>query len=240
MIRVHLKHLGVAFLWIAASFVLAGCYTVLKHPQVVSEAVPEEGVQQSQRCTDCHSRLHRDDYYSFDPFYERYRWSYYDPFWMRGPLYSRSYYSQWWYYNAYPWWRDRSYYDYYWYDDPYYVPSKTNGYREKEVVEEERRTWGRRSGFSEGGGGATYSVEPRIGSGTAGEIREKEVPEARPSSSTARPSETEIQKRTKSASSTPSRPAVTPKKKDSDTKKDEKSDSDSTKKKRSSRRKGMD
>lgn len=238
MIRVHPKHVGAMVVWIAVSFALAGCYTVLQHPQVVSKAVPEEGeIQQDQRCTDCHSRVYRHDYYFSDPFYERYRWSYYDPFWMRGPFYSRSSYSRWWYYNAYPWWWDSSYYDYTWYDDPYYVPSKTKSYREKEVVEEKKRTWGRRESFSGGGGGATYSVSPRTGSGTTEEIRDKDTSEARPSSSAAQqPASTQLEKRTKSASPIQSQPVVKESTreegKDSDTQEEKKGDSDTKEKKK--------
>jgi len=82
---------------LALSFVLVGCYTILKHP-VTSQEGPEytEHPQEyyRQNCIDCHA-----DYtdYPYGYFYGEYPEHYFE-------------YPRWGYYYAYPWW-----WDHYWY-----------------------------------------------------------------------------------------------------------------------------
>ena len=131
-------------LLILLSFLLAGCYTMMKHPQIKQEEsyVEEEGVQRARSCTDCHSEMHADVYYH-GPYYR------YDPFWVRRPFYARSYYRRWHHYRSYPWWWDRYERRRHDYRDDRYYP-KTD--KKNEPREEKKRDWRRRSGFGTGGG----------------------------------------------------------------------------------------
>ena len=140
-------------LLIVLSFLLAGCYTMLKHPRIEQEEsyVEEEGVQRARSCTDCHTEMHADVYYH-DPFYR------YDPFWVRRPFYTRSYYSRWQYYRSYPWWWDRYERRYHYRDrEPYYPQSD----KKDEPREEIKRDWHRRTGFGTGGGIEAPQVRSR-------------------------------------------------------------------------------
>ncbi|MCD6334445.1 MAG: hypothetical protein J7M27_03860, partial [Candidatus Latescibacteria bacterium] len=123
-------------LMILLSFLLAGCYTMLKHPQIKQEeSYSGSEVQPARSCTDCHTEMHADVYYH-DPFYR------YDPFWVRRPFYARSYYRRWHHYRSYPWWWDRyerRYHDRSYRDDPIHrQPDKKGELRE----EKEKRDWG--------------------------------------------------------------------------------------------------
>ena len=160
-------------LLIVLSFLLAGCYTMLKHPRIEQEEsyVEEEGVQRARSCTDCHTEMHADVYYH-DPFYR------YDPFWVRRPFYTRSYYSRWQYYRSYPWWWDRYERRYHYRDrEPYYPQSD----KKDEPREETKRDWHRRSGFGTGGG---------IGIG-APQVRSRPL---QPSEEKAKPESAKVQK----------------------------------------------
>ncbi len=158
-------------LLIVLSFLLAGCYTMLKHPQIEQEeSHTGANVQPARSCTDCHSEMHADVYYH-DPFYR------YDPFWMRRPFYSRSYYSRWHYYRSYPWWWDRYERRHHYRDrEPTYPGSSRD-----EPREEIKRDWHRRSGFGTGGG---------IGIG-APQVRSRPL---QPSEEKAKPESTKVQK----------------------------------------------
>ncbi|RKY71197.1 MAG: hypothetical protein DRP97_02445 [Candidatus Latescibacterota bacterium] len=129
-------------LMILLSFLLAGCYTMLKHPQIKQEeSYSGSEVQPARSCTDCHTEMHADVYYH-DPFYR------YDPFWVRRPFYARSYYRRWHHYRSYPWWWDRYERRRHYRDDRYYPKSD----KKDEPREEKKRDWHRRSGFGTGGG----------------------------------------------------------------------------------------
>jgi len=84
---------------VALTFLLVGCYTILKHP-ITSEEGPSSQIAHQEyyrdRCLDCH-----EDYatYPYGFFYGNYPEYYFD-------------YPRWGHYYAYPWW-----WDHYWYDN---------------------------------------------------------------------------------------------------------------------------
>jgi len=86
---------------VALSFVIVGCYTILKHP-VTAEEGPQGQYSEShpqeyyrQNCIECHA-----DYseYPYGYFYGDYPDYYFE-------------YPRWGYYYAYPWWWDQHWYD---------------------------------------------------------------------------------------------------------------------------------
>ncbi len=86
---------------VALSFVIVGCYTILKHP-VTAEEGPQGQYSEShpqeyyrQNCVECHA-----DYseYPYGYFYGDYPDYYFE-------------YPRWGYYYAYPWWWDQHWYD---------------------------------------------------------------------------------------------------------------------------------
>ena len=172
--------------WFAiVSFILvafAGCYTVLKHPEVRPEGEAEMGRQ----CWNCHEeyRLERDYPRLYD----------YTPFWTRVPYYSRTYYERWWYYSQYPWWWERNY---------YYDPGTTTTTQQEKPKEpkeqklkEKKRPFGRREDFSE--------IEPKIGREPQGEssqarfkpvLKERRTGKSRSSGDSSKSSDTSKRKR---------------------------------------------
>ena len=213
-------------LMLVVSFLLAGCYTMMKHPQIKPEAsYVGEDVQRARRCTDCHAEMQVDPYYH-DPFYR------YDPFWVRRPFYAPSYYDRWRYYRSYPWWWDRySYYDRTYWDDPYYPKTRNDVPRE-----EKKRDWRRRTGFGGGGGvGGTFYPEPQVRSKASLGQKSSEVKKTTTEESTER-EVPKVQKKTET-SSQPKARASTSKSKES--KKQEEKEQEKKKEGRSRRRKGM-
>ena len=109
----------------AAGFVglvllIAGCYTVLRHPEVgrgpKTEEAPAETaqVERSTSCSDCHAEWREPAYYHW-PFH------YYDPpvsswvyrpYFYGRPFYSVGYYHRSYYYTSYPWWWSTGYHRY--------------------------------------------------------------------------------------------------------------------------------
>ena len=83
---------------VAITFLLVGCYTILKHPITSEENITQASHQEYYRdnCLDCH-----EDYatYPYGFFYGTYPEYYFE-------------YPRWGHYYAYPWW-----WDHYWYDD---------------------------------------------------------------------------------------------------------------------------
>ncbi|MFH1006737.1 MAG: hypothetical protein V1800_04445 [Candidatus Latescibacterota bacterium] len=136
----------VILLLIVGSFLVAGCYTILMHPQISQKEsnVTEEAIQGARSCTDCHSEMQADGYHH-DPFYG------YDPFFLRGPFYVGSYYTRLHYYRTYPWWWDRYERGY---NDRRYREDRYDPRTDKvdPPREETKRDWYRRSGFGTGGG----------------------------------------------------------------------------------------
>jgi hypothetical protein len=123
-------------------FLLAGCYTMMKHPQIKQEeSYSGAEVHAARSCTDCHTEMHAEVYYH-DPFYR------YDPFWVRRPFYSRSYYRRWRHYRSYPWWWDRYEHRRHYRDRVPTYPGSSGD----EPREEKKRDWHRRSGFGTGDG----------------------------------------------------------------------------------------
>jgi hypothetical protein len=84
---------------VALTFLLIGCYTILKHPITSEEGLVSQASHQEyyrDRCLDCHA-----DYatYPYGFFYGSYPEYYFE-------------YPRWGHYYAYPWW-----WDHYWYDN---------------------------------------------------------------------------------------------------------------------------
>ncbi len=86
-----MKRICLVFLLVGMGILLAGCYTVLVHPQT-SEMTRSDS---PRHCSDCHNSA--DYYYWHFPYLDTWYWRY--PYW-------RSYYCR-------PWWWD----DYWWWDD---------------------------------------------------------------------------------------------------------------------------
>jgi len=215
-----------SLLMLVLSFLLVGCYTMMKHPQIKpEESYVGEDVQRARRCTDCHAEMHVDLYYH-DPFYR------YDPFWVRRPFYAPSYYDRWRYYRSYPWWWDRySYYDRTYWDDPYYPKPP------KDVPREERkRDWHRRTGFGAGGGvGGSFYAEPQIRSKASSGQAPSEVKQT-PTQESTQQETPKLQKKTGTSSQSKAT-ASTSKSKES--KKQEEKKQEKKKEGRSRRREGM-
>ena len=150
MYRNRFRSVPMTPLLIMLSFVVAGCYTMMKHPQIKQEeSHTGADVQPARSCTDCHAEIHADIYYH-DPYYR------YDPFWVRRPFYARPYYRRWHHYRSYPWWWDRYEHRRHDYRDDRYYP-KTD---KKDELREGKRDWGWRR--SRGGVGPSLKQENTV------------------------------------------------------------------------------
>ena len=166
----------VSFLLVA----FAGCYTVLKHPEVRPEGEAEMGRQ----CWSCHKEYELERAHYYPRLYD------YEPLWDRVPYYSRTYYERWWYYNQYPWWWERYYYD------PGTTTTTQQEKPEEQKPKEKKRPSGRREGF--------YDIEPKIGREPQGEssqirfkpvLKERSTGESRSSGDSSKSSDSSKRKR---------------------------------------------
>lgn len=171
--------LGPALL-VGTVLLLAGCYTLLTHPQIATDEpvaaqtqpVEQAPVEPSRSCSDCHAGYYTDPYYHW-PFY------YDDPpvgSWLYGerfyhwPLYSSTYYQRHRYYAAYPWWWNTRFH-------PVYRDRHPARYTHPKI-EPKQRDWDRTSGFGQ--------PMPSVGFGTT----KPQTPSFTPApTSTRRPSD---------------------------------------------------
>lgn len=148
---------------VAITFLLVGCYTILKHPITSEEGNIQVSHQEyyRDRCLDCH-----EDYseYPYGFFYEKYPDYYFE-------------YPRWGYFYAYPWW-----WDHLWYENETATSAGPGGIESTPSGKASRRGWllppyvqGRSAvpapggGHSTGGGGVSAPSEDLPPAATTGQ-----------------------------------------------------------------------